>query len=487
MPFSRFADGAAVFDTTPVENMFLMDYMPVAPGETLKVYLYARMLALHPELGGDMAGVAKALRMDEDAVYEAFAYWEQRGLVRRLSDRPPTYELLPVRAEMLPAVNPMERDYYEYRDFNASLQALFGERLIESHEYRIANDWLNVLGFEQDAVLKMVAYGIATSKSRDKVPSPVSVFKRLDKLAANWADRGCRTAEDVERAIAEDAGVYQAAQAVLKRFALRRKPTLDELDCARRWLEEWHYTQEDILRACEETTKSRTPSFAYLDAILKNRLAEDSGLRDELVAALRELDAARAQPTPDQLARYAALRGAGFDAQTVRLAAVQCRRKNKTRFEDLEWMLDKWRELGLFTPEAAEAYVRDMRERTARVRALLERCGLERRPNRDDLEKVGRWQQQFDGDVIDFAADCAAGMRAPMPYIDRLLADWAAEGVKTVEDARRRHGAVRAERRPAGAPPTNPALNYEQRDYGDDYGDDLFIDLDKYGEGGGKP
>ena len=78
MPFSRFADGAAVFDTTPVENMFLMDYMPVAPGETLKVYLYARMLALHPELGGDMAGVAKALRMDEDAVYEAI-YWHTTG------------------------------------------------------------------------------------------------------------------------------------------------------------------------------------------------------------------------------------------------------------------------------------------------------------------------------------------------------------------------------------------------------------------------
>lgn len=30
----------------------------------------------------------------------------------------------------------------------------------------------------------------------------------------------------------------------------------------------------------------------------------------------------------------------------------------------------------------------------------------------------------------------------------------------------------------------NAALNYEQRDYGDDYGSDLFIDLDKYGGGG---
>ncbi len=59
MPFCSFSEGAAVFDATPIENMFLMEYLPAATEECLKVYLYARMVALHPELGGDLAGVAK--------------------------------------------------------------------------------------------------------------------------------------------------------------------------------------------------------------------------------------------------------------------------------------------------------------------------------------------------------------------------------------------------------------------------------------------
>ena len=137
-----FAEGAAMFDSTPIENLFLLEYLPTAPEAFLRVYLYTRVLALHPELGDSLQQIALTLRMEEDTVFQAFAYWEQRGLVRRLTDRPPTYELLPLRADSPAALNPMERDYYRYRDFNASLQSLFGEKVIESHEYRTANDWL---------------------------------------------------------------------------------------------------------------------------------------------------------------------------------------------------------------------------------------------------------------------------------------------------------------------------------------------------------
>ena len=55
MAFFSFAEGSAMFDTTPIENLFLMEYLSTAPEACLRVYLYARMLALHPELGGDMA------------------------------------------------------------------------------------------------------------------------------------------------------------------------------------------------------------------------------------------------------------------------------------------------------------------------------------------------------------------------------------------------------------------------------------------------
>ena len=57
-------------------------------------------------------------------------YWERQGLVRRVADQPPEYVFLPVRGGQ---VNEMERDYYKFRDFDASLQALFpGDKMVLS-------------------------------------------------------------------------------------------------------------------------------------------------------------------------------------------------------------------------------------------------------------------------------------------------------------------------------------------------------------------
>ena len=41
MAFCAFDDSAALFDSTPVENMFITEYMLRAPGDFVKVYLYA--------------------------------------------------------------------------------------------------------------------------------------------------------------------------------------------------------------------------------------------------------------------------------------------------------------------------------------------------------------------------------------------------------------------------------------------------------------
>lgn len=485
MSFFRFAEGSAMFDSTPIENLFLMEYLSTAPENCLRVYLYARMLAVHPELGGDMAQTARFLHMEEEDVYQAFAYWERQGLVKRLTDHPPTYELLmPLRGEGAGGQGTLDRNYYAYRDFNASLQALFGQKqLIEPHEYRIANDWLDVLGYDQQAALRLVQYGVETSRVRQ--PGPKGVFKRMNKLAAAWADAGCRTLEDVERAIAEDAGVAQAAAEVLKRFAQSRKVTLDELELVKKWMGQWGFTQDQILEACGETTKAAKPSFAYLDAVLRSRHEGRDGLRQELVEVLRELDGAQTAPTPDQLQRYAALRDAGFEAETVKLAAIQCHRRKKNRFEDVEWMLQRWGTEGIYTRTQAEAYIEDMQRKEGRVRKLLEAAGLERRPSMSDLSLYEAWRGKYDEAVIDYAAQCARGMQVPMKYMDKLLSSWSSEGVTTPEEARARHEAGR----PGPASPArgagNPALDYEQREYRDeDFGEEFFVDLDRYAEGG---
>lgn len=474
-----------MFDVTPIENMFLMEYLPTAPGDYLRVYLYARMVCLHPGLGSDLSGMARALCLDEETVYSAFTYWEHQGLVMRLSDNPPTYDILPLRNGSACVISPMDKDYYEYREYNSSLQAMFGgDEIIQPKEYRMANDWLNVYGFHQDAALRMMEYMVSLNPKK----TIATVFKHAQKQALEWADEGIKTLEEVERAIAEGKTIGTTAREILKRFGMRRNPTQDEKDCVKRWLKDWDFTREQILDACAETIKSRNPSFGYLNGILESRFSGSDDNRDELVQALKQLGAYNTVPTPEEQKQYSEWLKRGFEPEAIELAAIRCNLQSKNRFEDLKWMLDEWTRHKLFTRMEAEAYIQDLEKRTAEAGQVFAKCGMINRPGQNALQFYESWKAKYSLDLINFAAECARGMAKPMLYMDKTLAAWEAGGVSTLEEAKAQHEASRQSRNSPAQANINPALNYDQRTYtNEDFGDDFFIDLDKeYGNGGGK-
>ena len=471
MPFCSFSEGAAMFDVTPIENMFLLEYLPTAPEGFLRVYLYARMLCLHPELGGEIGDVAKALRMEEDEVFDAFSYWERQGLVERLTDRPPTYAIRPLRGGAVQTE--MDRDYYKYREFNASMQDLFGAQLLHPSQFEMANDWLNILGFSQEAVLKLLAYELKRGGKQ-----PASVFKRADKRAAEWADRGIKTLEDVERAISIDDGVYSMASAVLKQFSIGRKPTMNELDCVRRWIDEWKLTQEDVLAACAHTTGARAPSIAYLDAILKEKvLSGDSQSFRRLQEVHRTLGS-KGMPNKDQIQSYEKWLELGFEPASIELAAARCARKNWHSFDRLEEMLEQWHEAGVHTLAQVEIYLDKMKQAYLETKQLLQSAGLSRSPGTDDVRRYEGWKNRFSPALIAYAAECSRGMGKPVLYMEKLLSEWEKAHISTLDAAKADHARATGSKKPAAA--QGSAANFQQRSYTKEETERDYFDLEKF-------
>lgn len=472
MAFLSFDKGAVVYGSTPVENMFLLEYLPTAQDDCLRVYLYARLLCCHPELGGSVADIARALRITEEAVEDAFRFWEREGLVKRLSDRPPSYALTPMRGAS--PVSEMDQHYYQFRDFNASLQRLFGDVILHG-EVEIAQEWVTVFGYTTEAALRIADYGLSGLRYSRKTPR--ATLRKLDNLAREWSERGARTLEDVERMIAEKSGDYAAAEAVLKRFGLRRRPTEDELALVRKWRGSWGFETEAILAACEATTNAQNPSFAYLDKVLEGRYLQADERYGALRGVLRELGSA-AQPTPDTLRRYAAFLEAGFEPRTVETAAIALNAKNRHRFEDLERLLAQWAEKGLLSAGAAEAYLQRQRALEGELTALFRLAGSDRTPGLADIAQYEGWKGRFSEEMLRLAAEMSREKGRVMTAMDKLLSTWEKEGVSTPEQARARQERPREKR---GF--DNPALRYEQRTLEGD-GDDLFTDLTKYGGNG---
>ena len=100
-----------------------------------------------------------------------------------------------------------------------------------------------------------------------------------------------------------------------------------------------------------------------------------------------------------------------------------------------------------------------------------------------NMEELVLFKEDLPDDVIRFAIDEACANGAPRwSYVAAILRGYVQNGVRTVGDAKeaKEKHKGRADR----SPQSNPALNYAQREYkAEDFGDDFFIDLDKYGEG----
>ena len=86
-----FDERYAMFDITPVENQFILEYLPGAKGDYVKVYLFGLLCCYHPRKEMDVTRMSRELGMAEDTILAAFRYWERRGIVRRVGDNPPEW------------------------------------------------------------------------------------------------------------------------------------------------------------------------------------------------------------------------------------------------------------------------------------------------------------------------------------------------------------------------------------------------------------
>lgn len=69
--------------STEVENLFINEIMPDAPGDYVKIYLFCLMYA-EQEVSISMSEILNILDIDRETLDEAWNYWEKNGVVRCL-------------------------------------------------------------------------------------------------------------------------------------------------------------------------------------------------------------------------------------------------------------------------------------------------------------------------------------------------------------------------------------------------------------------
>lgn len=265
-------------NTTIVENDFIDHYMAKANGEYVKVYLLL-LRHLNANSGNlSICGLADCLECTEKDILRAFTHWSEQGLLKIDYDDagnicglaigkpvPKTASKADVSKDTPHKVVPSKpvqkepNSQEDLRQLYFVAEQYVGKPLTVS-EIKKINYFFDTLGFSTDLIEYLIEYCVENGHR---------TFRYIESVALSWADAGIASVEDAKR----NTSAYNKNYfSILNAFGIKgRSPAPIELEYMKKWFEQYGFTLEVILEACNRTiANTHKPDFKYTDSILKN-------------------------------------------------------------------------------------------------------------------------------------------------------------------------------------------------------------------------
>lgn len=271
---------------TGVENIFINEYMLSAPGDYVKVYLFAFMYAGLGE-AMDNATIARQTGISEDEVRKAWVYWEKMGVIRR--HRKNTEDNQDYQVEFLSLKkllygkkrNEQKKETQEAEKNNTkvllsdkniqgmykSIERITG-RILSGSEMMEILSWIN----DYDAAPEVIvyAYSYCKAKEKDNIRYVAAVVKR-------WTEEGLHDVLAVEEYFKEADQRHQKYKRIYRALGFARNATEEETRIMDRWFDEMEFSLDKVLEACGKTSGIPNPNINYVNKILTNWYEEKTG------------------------------------------------------------------------------------------------------------------------------------------------------------------------------------------------------------------
>ncbi|MGI5848629.1 MAG: DnaD domain protein [Christensenellales bacterium] len=426
--------------STAVPNRFI-ECCPGAPEKYTASYLLGLMYcSTNQDI--DFGMFCARLGMSEREVIEAYEYWQKKGFARIVNTEKLCFEFGMFNLDK-------QEDIYTEREFNQKLQNIFGSRQLSPHEYLKIYDYTDMFHLPKKVVLILAEYCVLMKGRR------VSI-SYMDKVAKSWAEEENITTEEEAR---EKIALYQTLSSgvprVLKQLGISsRGPTKDETALFDKWTSQWGFTLDAILTACAHTTAAREPSMKYLDRILERlkekgdttsrKISESKQLSDTMSKNIKELmhmvGESGLRPSFEYESLYLKWTSVyGFDYEMLVMAAKITDTRSKLPFGCLDEILTDWYNNRIFTINEAKAYISERQALDQRIKSVFKAAGISRKVIDAHRKIYIRWTKEgsLSHDAILLAAEISSLSDNPYRYLNTIISNWRAAGVKSLKDAQR--------------------------------------------------
>ena len=347
---------------TRVENLFINEFLPDAPGDCVKVFLFGLMYAQYDQQI-DSRTMALTLGITEKDVDNAWKYWESKGLVKLTPDSKggieeiefirqidlfygktleESYPVSGAEKREDAAAHPGEtagdvQDAEESADsiierlINRQLRDMFGKyemltgRTLSTHEAGKLTDSIKVYNIEPDVLDFAIDYCIGIDKTS---------IDYICKVALRWTEEGARDVGAVKMMLDRRSKRNDAYRKVFAELGFNRLPNPADREIMDRWFDDMECSLMEVLDACKAAGGMREPNLRYVNKVLENRILERGGVNTRALQqkpAATQQTSGRTQEETAKVSRkvlrdyYDYIRAEGENARKERLSEVTAR------------------------------------------------------------------------------------------------------------------------------------------------------------------
>ena len=444
MAFCKYSSESVISSSTMVDNIFIHDYLPGANGDCVKVYLYGLYKCANPNTyNNTLESFAEEIGLSVEDIESAFLYWQEQGLVNVIYGTNLQVRYLPLN-NIINNTKKFKKD--KYTEFNKQAQEVIDGRMITTTEYTEYYTLMEVFHIEPMALIMIMDY--CTRQKGKNVG-----YAYIKTVARNWASEGITTSLLVDEKVKELDQASSGLSELLKLCGIKRLAGIEEQERFIRWTRVFGFSQETISFVAKSLTKKGARlSFEKLDAELtrfyETQKMSVKEIEDYLQNKENMLEVAKKVcrtigvyyenleiVIETYISKWLEL---GHTEDSLLKLANYCFQTNVRTLQALDAFILKLYKLGIITSEAIDEYTADVVKQTAEIKAILDKLGLSRNVTARDRDFVSTWKYTWNtsDEVLEYAVSKAVDKSSPMQYINKLLATWHNEGVKTLDEAK---------------------------------------------------
>lgn len=269
---------------TLIENIFINDFMPMANGTFVKVYLLGYKFASEKNVSIKINNqiIAKHLQIPLEDVLAAWDFWEEKGIITKLPIGEEDHEY-GVRFKSLKQLyiqnNPkvfkenIEKKSITTNDVLEANQNIMINQMFNNINHLIRRETqitekMEILKWIQDYNMNPDVIELAFSYAVEERNVRYNHMSYVGKMIVNWYDRDLTNVDAVMGDFQNQNKRYYDYKEILKNIGISTVVTPDIKERIDIWFDEYKMPKDLIIYGCRKSSGTSNPNFNYIDSII---------------------------------------------------------------------------------------------------------------------------------------------------------------------------------------------------------------------------